>query len=180
MTENGSYRSILANDPEVLEQLIKTYADPLIRYAYCIVQNADLAEEIMEDAFASLIYRRRHFTSLEQIRAWLYKAVRSKAIDQLRKPRCVPLEDLEEVLSSGDLESDILKKERNRTVYTCIQGLPAQYRDVLVLSFFEGFSVMQICKILGKNTKQVYNLQTRAKASLKESLIKEGYTHEEL
>lgn len=45
---------------------------------------------------------------------------------------------------------------------------------------FDGFSVKEICHVLKKSAKQVYNLLTRARAALKEILIKEGYSHEDI
>jgi DNA-directed RNA polymerase specialized sigma24 family protein len=51
---------------------------------------------------------------------------------------------------------------------------------VLLLHYIERFSVQQICTILGKSSKQIYNLLARAKTALKEILIKEGISHEDL
>ncbi len=180
MTHNGSYQKILANDPAVLEQLIYMYSDALVRYAYCIVRNASAAEDVVEDAYAILLLKKKTFSSMEQVRAWLYKTVRSRAVDQLRRGHCVPLCDVENVLQDGDMESQFLSRERNTVVYTCMQNLPEQYRQVLLLSYFEEFSVEQIAGILGKSRKQVYNLLTRARAALKELLIREGFSNEDL
>ncbi len=180
MTQNGSYQKILANDPAVLEQLIYMYSDALVRYAYCIVRNASVAEDVVEEAYATLLMKNKAFSSMEQVRAWLYKTVRSRAVDQLRRGHYVPLCDVENVLQDGDMESRFLSRERNAVVYTCMQNLPEQYRQVLLLSYFEEFSVEQIAVILGKTKKQVYNLLTRARAAIKELLIKEGFSYEDL
>jgi len=51
---------------------------------------------------------------------------------------------------------------------------------VLQLSFFDGFSIQQICVITRKTSKQVYNLLARAKVALKQLLEKEGITHEDI
>ena len=52
--------------------------------------------------------------------------------------------------------------------------------NLFLLHYIEGFSVQQICTILGKSSKQIYNLLARAKTALKEILIKEGMTYEDL
>ncbi len=164
----------------ILERLIFLYSDALVRYAYCYVHDSMAAEDIVEDAFASLYVKNKRFSSIEQMRAWLYKCVHGKAVDHLRRQRTVPLEDLENVLSSGDMESVFLTRERNQVIYTALQRLPVQYRQALQLSYFDEFTIPQICKILNKSPKQVYNLLSRAKAALKENLIKEGFTCEDL
>ncbi len=181
MTKTGCNQVFLSNDPEILEKLLYMYSDALVRYAYCYVGSADTAEDLMEDAFASLYCKKRVFVSIEQMRAWLYKATRNKALDYLRRHKNdVPLDDIENVLGDGDMESSFLTKERNAMVYTCIQRLPGQYRDVLQLHYFDEFSVTRICDILRRSPKQVYNLLARAKTALKELLIQEGFSYEDL
>lgn len=183
MTDFGasSYRRYLANNTETLEILIHEYSDALVRYAYTYVGNAAAAEDIMEDAFATYLVKKVEFRSKEQIRCWLYKTVRSRAVDYLRRHRReVSLEDLENVLHTPDLTADLITQERNAVLYRSLQSLPRQYRAVLQLHYLDGFATDQICTILGKSTKQVYNLLARAKTSLKELLLKEGITHEDL
>jgi len=177
----SSYHRYLPNDPPTLELLVHTYSDSLVRYAYCYVGSADLAEEVTEDAFAAYFVKKPKLETIEQARAWLYKAVRNRAVDYLRlHRRHVPLEDVQEVLTWRDPAQNLITRQRNAAIYRSMQVLPRQYRVVLQLQYFDGFDVAQTCRILGKTKKQVYNLLARAKAALKELLIKEGITSEDL
>jgi RNA polymerase sigma-70 factor (ECF subfamily) len=182
MADSGvsSYRLNL-KDPGVLEYWVETYSEPLVRYAYSIVRSSAAAEDAMEDAFAALLIKKHHFSSPQQLRTWLYKTTHNKAVDYLRShKREVPLEDVENVLASADPASHVALQERNRTIYLCMQRLPQQYREVLILTYFESFSITDVCAVMRKSKKQVYNLLARAKIALKELLIQEGITHEEL
>ena len=177
----SSYRRYLANNTETLEMLVHSYSDALVRYAYTYVGSAAAAEDIMEDAFATYLVKKVEFDSKEQIRCWLYKTVRSRAVDYLRRHRReVSLEDMETLLHTPDPAEDLITRERNAALYRSLQSLPRQYRDVLQLHYLDGFAVEQICTILGKSPKQVYNLLARAKTSMKKSLLEEGITHEDL
>ena len=177
----SSYHRYLANNPETLELLVHSYSDALVRYAYSFVGNAAAAEDIMEDAFALYIAKKIEFNQKEQIRCWLYKTVRSRSIDYLRRHRReVPIEGMEQMLTVPDPYEDAVKRERNAMLYRNLQKLPKQYRAVLQLHYIEDFKVEHVCEILKKSPKQVYNLLTRARESLKELLIKEGITYEEL
>ena len=182
MTDSGasSYHLNL-KDPGALEYWVHTCADSLIRYAYSIVGSSSAAEDAMEDAFAAMLVKGGKFHTPQQLRAWLFKTTHNKAVDYLRHhKREVPLCDVENVLHSSDLETDLIYRQRNDTIYVCMQRLPVQYRQVLVLTYFDEFEISQLCTILGKTKKQIYNLLARAKASLKELLMEEGITHEEL
>ncbi len=175
------YRRYLAGDDFAAEELIREYSDVLIRFAYCYVKDSSVAEDVVEDGFAALFVRRRLFSDDDNLRAYLYKIVRNKSVDYLRANKhIVPLSDVENVLSYGGTEREIFRKERDRMLYYCLQTLPSQYGEVLYLTYIEGYSVSEVCKIARKTTKQVYNLLSRAKIALKKALEKEGVQYEDL
>lgn len=183
MPENAlrSYNQFLQGDPDALGALVRTYSDALTRYAYCYLNDSALAEDVMEETIAMLIFRRRRFDDATHFIAYLYKTARNKSIDLLRRRgREVPLSDIENVLSSGGVEQELIRRQRNETLYRSLQDLPQQYREVLYLTYFEDLGTEAICRIMGRSRKQVYNLHTRAKSALRELLEKEGVTHEDL
>ena len=177
----SSYRRFPQGDRSALEELIRTYSDSLVRFAYSYVKSSAAAEDVAEDTFAALFVKGKHFGQEPQLRAWLYKVARSKCIDYLRRhKREIPLADVENVLHCDDAEADVARCMRNETIYVCMQALPEQYREVLQLTYFDGFSLQQTCRIMGKSSKQVYNLHARSKIALKQLLEKEGITHEDI
>lgn len=182
MAEIGasSYRRFLQEET-ILDQILIAYSDSLVRFAYSMVHSSAAAEDIAAESIAVLLTKHKHFRDEAHLRAYLYQIAHHKAVDYLRlHSKHVPLEDVENVLGGGDLEEGMLQKERNEAIYRSMQALPAQYRQVLQLAYFDGFDVQSICKITKKTPKQVYNLLFRSKASLKELLEKEGITHEDL
>ena len=183
MAEIGasSYRRFLQGDQTGLEELIRTYSDALVRFAYGIVGSSAAAEDVAADSIATLLLKKKHFPDDAHMRAYLYRIARNKALDHLRRHRGqVPLEDVENVLGSGNPERDLLIEYRDKTLYLCLQKIAPQYRQILQLVYLDGFSVEQACVILKATPKQVYNLLARAKAALKLILEKEGITHEDL
>lgn len=183
MSQTGlnSYMRFLKGEQNALEYFVRAYSDPLTRYAYCYVGDIGLAEDVMEEAFATLIVRRKHFEDEAHLQAYLYKVARNKSIDVLRKrKREVSLSDVEEVLSCCDAQSNVIRDSLNQQIYICMQQLPAQYKEVLYLSYFEDFSNEEVCHLMKKSKKQVYNLLSRARVALKEIFIMEGITYEDL
>ena len=169
------YLQYLDGDTDALQQLVEMYSDGLVRFAYSFVASSDVAEDVMEDTFATVIATKRRFSPRATFKTYLYKIARNKCLDYLRfHKKFLPLCDLENVLVFNDVETDVEKREEKRVLYKCLQQLPREYRDVLQLSYLEGFDTQEICLIMRKNTKQVYNLLARAKQSLKILLKKEG------
>lgn len=175
------WNAFLDGDDCELEELVRTYSDPLVRFAYCFVRDSAVAEDVMEDAFATLVFKRKRFKESDNLRAYLYKTVRNRCVDYLRaRKRLVPLDDVERVLPVADGEEAAIRLENERAVYCCMQSLSPQYAEVLYLYYFEGRTAQELCKILKRNKKQIYNLLSRARTSLKELLIKEGISYENL
>ena len=169
------YLKYLDGDTSALQQLVERYSDGLVRFAYCFVASSSVAEDVMEDTFAAVIATKRRFSPKATFKTYLYKIARNKCIDYIRFHRkFVPLCDLENVLVFDDAETDVEKREEKRVLYGCLQQLPIEYRDVLQLAYLEGFDVQEICTIMRKNMKQVYNLLARAKQRLRILLEKEG------
>ena len=178
MTDNGvsSYHRFLKGDMNALEELVSIYGDALVRFAYCFLGDPYAAEDVMEEAFAALIVRRKSFTDGAKFKAYLFKIARNKCMDALRsRKRYTHLsEDACDTLF-GDAETDVLNVERNKMLYGALQQLPKTYRETLDLVYLEGFTVAETAAILHKSRKQIYNLLARSKRTLKEILRKEGY-----
>jgi RNA polymerase sigma-70 factor (ECF subfamily) len=183
MAEIGasSYRRFRQTEEAEMDRLLIKYADALVRFCYSLVHNASVAEDLAAESIAILLTKRKTFQDEHHLKAYLYKIAHHKAMDHLRFPiGWVPLDDVENVLGGSDPFDGLLIKERNETIYRCMQALPPQYRKVLQLAYFDGFEPADIAAILGKTAKQVYNLLSRAKASLKQLLEKEGITYADI
>lgn len=183
MAENGvsSYRCFLSGEKICLEEFIHTYSDALVRFAYSLVRSSGDAEDIAAECIAKVFLRVRRFPDETRLRAYLFKSVRNRAMDYLRvKQREIPLEDLENVLGSGDPAQEIWKQERDRVLYRRMQSLTPLYAMVLQLRYLEGLDIPQISSILGMNAKQIYNLLNRARSALKQELEKEGISYEDI
>ena len=184
--DNGasSYRRFLDGDDEGLTLIIKEYKDGLILYLNGYVNNIYVAEEIMEETFFKLAVKKPKFSEKSSFKTWLYTIGRNVAIDYIRhnsKFSMYSIEDMENYLKDEtDLESIYIKNERKMMVHKAMSKLKPEYRQVLWLCFFEGFSNEEIAQIMGKTKRQVENLVYRSKQSLKILLDKEGFRYEEL
>ena len=181
--DNGAalYAQYLDGDNASFERLVKLYYVGLVRFAYCFVKDSAVSEDVVADAFATLVIKRKRFFARASFKTYLYRIVRNRCLDYLRfHRRFVPLDDLSNVLISSDVEYGADACERSATLYKCVQQLNGQYRSVLTLVYIEGFSVDETARILGKNVKQIYNLLARAKQALKQLLINEGIYYEDV
>lgn len=184
--DNGasSYRRFLDGDDNGIAEIIGDYKDGLILYLNGYVNNIFIAEELTEDTFFRLITKKPKYSGKSTFKSWLYAIGRNVAVDYIRcnsKMRNTPIEDMENYLSEEqNLERSYIKEERKIIVHKALSELATDYKTILWLIFFEGFSNKEAAIILKKNDRQIKDLLYRAKQSLKSKLEKEGFIYEEL
>ncbi len=134
------------------------------------------AEDIMEDVFAELIYRKKHFDCENAFRAYLYKTARNKALNYIkRNSRYVSDEDVDEPSEDETvLTEQVFSGERNRMLAECLASLNDDYREALYLIYFEELSYEQASRVMKKSKKQIDNLVSRAKAAMRLQFKKRG------
>ncbi len=184
--DNGasSYRRFLDGDDKGIAEIVGDYKDGLILYLNSYVNNVFMAEELTEDTFFRLITKKPKYFGKSTFKSWLYAIGRNVAIDYIRhnsKMLNFPIEDMENYLrEEQNLEQSYIKEERKIIVHKALSELTTDYRTILWLVFFEGFSNAEAAIVLKKNERQIKNLLYRAKQSLKSKLEKEGFIYEEL
>lgn len=178
--DNGasSYRRYLNGDQSGFVDIVKEYKDGLVFYLNSFVNDLVVAEELTEDTFVRLGIKKPHFGAKSSFKTWLYKIGHNIAIDYLRKQvahSTIPIEECEIAIDNPYFDN-----ERKIILNSAMTKLKDEYRQVLWLVYFEGFSNKEVAKIMHKGVHNIETLSYRAKQSLRDELIKEGYTYEEL
>lgn len=177
------YRRFLQGDEEGLCRIIQAYKDGLMLYLNGYVRDLALAEELTEETFVKLVLRRPRFSGRSTLKTWLYAIGRNIAVDHLRRRRNKErsLEECRELADEAvSLENGYLKQERKIRLHKAMEKLKPEYRQILWLVYFEGFSNKEVAGILGKTTHNVETTAWRARQALKQELQKEGFIYEEL
>jgi RNA polymerase sigma-70 factor (ECF subfamily) len=115
--------------------------------AYRILDNPAMAEEAVQDAFMQVWNRATSFDTNRgtNVRGWLMTIVHNRSIDLRRrdidrKPQSVPLEDMEQRLSSPDAWREVSITITADTMRSAIATLPDEQRRTIELAYFEGLS----------------------------------------
>ncbi len=183
--DNGAaaYRRFLEGDDKGIEDIISEYKDSLILYLVSFCGNIPTAEDLMEDVFVKLVVDKPAFRAKSSFKTWLFAIAGNVARDYLRKAKRRRITSIEELEYEPGEEEDLLyehfRSEEKLLVHRCMDKLTPDYKQVLYLSFFEGFSNTETARIMKKTNRQVENLLYRAKQSLRSEMRKEGFTYEE-
>lgn len=176
MSDEELYRLYLARgDEEALRELLVRHRESLTLFLFGYVRSMEDAEELMLDAYAEAAAG-ADFAGKSTFKTWLFSIGKKMALMRLRKQRFTaekPFEQTDEIAAPPEL--NILREERNRQLYKALSQLKQEYRQILILLYFEEMSHEEVGRIMGKNRKQIYNLAVRGRAALREQLERMGF-----
>ena len=159
-------RQQMKND--AFERLFKKYYNEAKLYVTALSRNEALAEDIVSESFVkafNLIDEEK-----ESFKFWLLKVCRNAYFDYLKKAR--RLAPVHDNMRGGDadLAEKVIEDEEYRALYRAIALLKDNYREVILLYYFDELSVSEIAGITGQTVQNVKVLMYRARMKLKEIL----------
>lgn len=120
--------------------------------------------------------KKLRFNGKFSFKTWLYTIGRNVAIDYIRhneKVSDTPLEDLENYLFEEDnVERSYLREERKIAVHKALRKLKAEYRQVLYLIYFEGFSNSEAASAMKRASTNLKTLFIGQECRSEQNLIR--------
>lgn len=177
-------------DGEELQRKLNRYADMLYKLCMVKLQNTQDAEDVVQEVFYQYIKRDTPFESETHEKAWLLTVAMNACRKQWRSAwrrhhSGAALEEAAEPGGEGGVpagaeeapEEALLKREENCRLLQAVMSLPAKYRDVIHLFYYQELSVKEISRVTGRGESTVTSQLTRGRELLKKSL-KEEYDFE--
>ncbi len=160
---------------ESLERVVETYSDMVYRLAYAQTRSRQDADDVYQEVFLRYLRRRPIFDSPEHQKAWLIRVTLNCCKKLWASPwrrRTVPLEEMREASPQGWEQPFYPELAR------ALEQLPAHYRAVIHLFYYEDMSVEQISRTLDRKPSTVRTQLTRARQRLRELLKEDHYDFE--
>jgi RNA polymerase sigma-70 factor (ECF subfamily) len=167
--ETELIENILHGDTELYGELIERYKDGLYYHCYSIVRDEDTAEDLAQEAFIQAYSKLKKYDSSYRFSTWLYKIATNKSLDYLRKHSPLSLDTEQTAQIKSDLPSPHQKAEHTE-LRGRVDSLPAKYRSVLSLYYWQGQSYEEIAIIMDVPIGSVKGWMNRAKLILKKEL----------
>ncbi len=158
-------------------QKIEQYAEKIYKYALMMLKNKEDAEDVMQETLYQYLSAKKEFINEKAESAWLYTV----AINLCRNLRKNSWYKKRINLSEEDFRNLPDDKEvsinDHAELVEIIRKLPLKYSEVIVLYYYDEFSVPEISRLLGKNENTIYSLLSRGRKKLSEKL--KGADYEE-
>ena len=162
-------------DPAEYRRIAAKYLNAVYRCVFAYCRSKENAEDATQNAFVKLFEADTEFADDEHIKRWLIRTAVNECKDGWRSfgsRRIVSLEDIDKEPSYT--QSEYTQSERKELPELLLK-LPKNYRVVLHLYYYEGFSVKQTAEILGISESNAQNRLMRARKKLKELIEREEW-----
>ena len=161
-------------------ELVRRYQDRLYHCVYRLVDNAEDAQDIIQEAFLNAFQSLDRFKGDSQFFTWLYRIAFNAAISLKRKQRAavalktsraeVGVNEPLDASESNRPEYALEKAEQERRIQQALNRLSPEHRTVLILKDMEGQKYETMAEILQVPIGTIRSRLHRARMELRELL----------
>ena len=146
------------------QRAIERYADTVKRICFVQLKNEADTQDVFQNVFLKYVLHPHVFESEEHEKAWIIRVTINECKDWRKRwfGKTLPLDEVAEQAAQTAPEYQEL--------FQAILALPEQQRTVIYLYYFEGYSAVEIGRLLRKKVNTIYTWLGRARASLGEAL----------
>jgi RNA polymerase sigma-70 factor (ECF subfamily) len=175
-TDENLMLAVRAGDVSKLGLLFDRHHRALFDFFARMTGSRAIAEDLVQDVFFRILKYRATFRADSRFKAWMFHIARNARVDYYRKqhPEAVlPEDDTAGFPSPGPAPSHRLEQEEQITLLECAMfKLPAEKREVLVLSRYQEMKYEQIAEVMGCEVGTVKVRVHRALNELREIFLK--------
>jgi len=172
-TQSISWQARASFDQVALIAVYDAYHEPIYRYIYRQVGEAETARDLTADVFYRLLRAaQKNGALVPDAKAWLYRTAHNIVIDHYRRQKHRNHLPLNEDIAGGN---DNLPNLAERNILTAqvrnaLQHLTPDQQQVIALKFLHEMSNREVATVLDKPVGAVKSLQHRAIAALQRQL----------
>ena len=168
-------------DPAEIARLVDNYSNPVYRIIFNILNNAQDAEDILQEAFIKVIHGLKSFEGRSSLSTWIYRIAVNEALMLVRKHKGVEVsidvenEDEEGLTPPHEIidwcclpEHEFVTGEMTEVMNKAIEELPEKLRIVFILRDMEDLSIKDTAQALGLTESAVKTRLLRARLMLRE------------
>ena len=148
---------IYVQDFAALETLFKRFYKPLRAYAFRFVNDKDLSEDIVQDVFLYVWENREKLYVSDGFHSYLFQSAYTRCLDYFKKNLSIEkyhshtyekyLEDYQNLLKGDDsVIEELSVKDFYRHLYELLEHLPAQRREVFILTYIKGLTAKEVAE----------------------------------
>jgi len=149
---------------EKFERIFNLYSKDVFRLSYSYLLNKQEAEDIVQKTFLKY-YKKQNKLKLTdlKLKKWLFRVAINESKDYLKSYWHLKRTELNENISLNN-------NKYNEEIINALKNIPLNYRTIIYLYYYEGYSIKEISKIIKKSESAVKMRLSRGKELLKKEM----------
>ena len=140
----------LDGDENALDEIVQTYQTKAFWVSRHVVRNDEVALDIVQEAFVRVLRKHHMYDRNRSFQNWFLQIVRNLSIDHLRRNKATAMQEIVEIQAEHvDLSASMQAQERHQRIQVCLDAMPENYRELIVLREIEGISPRDIAEQIG-------------------------------
>jgi RNA polymerase sigma-70 factor (ECF subfamily) len=152
------------------DQVFRHFFAPLAFYAFRLINDKEIAEDMVQDCFVDLWNRRHRLSHIGSIRSYLFRSVHNKVVSYIRKNKKRFGYHGEDAVAPA-IDTLIVEAEVMAEILRQVNNLPGRMQEVLRLYYLEQKSYEEISDIIGISPETVRSHRYRAIQLLRKTII---------
>ena len=147
-------------DLHTVEDIYLTYRNTVYRFSLSYTRNATDAEDVTQTVFLKYLKNKDKISSGKE-KQWLLRVAYHECVELFRQMQHLSLEPVPETTFQDTVSSDL---------FHALQALRPEYRAVVHLFYYEGYSTKEIGKLMHVSQTCITTRLSRARDILKAEL----------
>ena len=165
------------------DSLFRKYHRRLLLYTYKFVESENDALDIVQNVFVAVWENGKYRENEELVQSYLFRAVKNSCLNYLKHQKVVrkfehnialQIREMEAIYYQSG-EKSLIERENLKQITDAIDKLADIYREIIILSRFEGLKNQEIAERLNIPIRTVETRIFRALSALKEKMSQKSF-----
>ncbi len=143
------------DDLLAFEQIVVRHQNRVYRMAMHMLNSDEDAWDVSQAIFLKIYHARTTYTENAKFTTWLYRIANNAIIDRLRQiKRESRLQSLDDMIHEPEsrthsAQDNLTLSEIKEKMLQALEGLSERQRSMVIMKYYEGFSVKEISEVFG-------------------------------
>ena len=161
----------MIDQKELFCENIRQCEKSMYALAYGILKNENDVADVIQESILKAYCNYNGLKNPQKFKQWILRIVHNTAIDYIHKRLDVINEEIQEQTT----EFPTIDKESKIVIWDAVQTIKLPYRTVLILFYYEDYSIFQISEIMATSVVNVKQQLSRGRKMLAKILNREDF-----
>lgn len=156
---------------EFNDALVSEYLPHVYGFVRKYIGNAELAEDVTQEAFVKAWKNFKKFDQTKSFRSWIFTIAKNTAIDEIKKKRDLSLDENVQIADTSISFADrLMQKQSAHELSVALAQIPSNYSTVIAMHVTDGRTFREIASSFRQPLNTIKSQYRRGLAGLKKLL----------